>query len=53
MSTLALPREKPSRKPAEVSLTRLAKPASLSASRVMWLRSYFGFSLTAATSSTR
>ena len=40
MSTFALPREKPSRKPAELSLTRLRKPASLEASRVRWLRSY-------------
>ena len=53
MSTLALPREKPSRKPAEVSLTRLAKPASFSASRVRWLRSYLGFSLIVLTSSTK
>ena len=39
MSTFALPREKPSRKPAELSLTRLRNPASLEASRVRWLRS--------------
>ena len=40
MSTFALPREKPSRKPAELSLTRLRNPASVAASRVRWLRSY-------------
>ncbi len=40
MSTFALPREKPSRKPAELSLTRLRNPGSLEASRVRWLRSY-------------
>ena len=39
MSTFALPRAKPSRKPAEVSLTRLRKPVSSAASRVRWLRS--------------
>jgi hypothetical protein len=42
MSTFALPRAKPSRKPAELSLTRFRKPASSEASRVRWLRSYRG-----------